>query len=99
MRKAESLKDSTEWKETAEILTKLQKEWKTIGPVSKKYSDAVWKRFITACDYFFEQKGKATSSQRSVEQENLEKKKAIIARLTAIDETTDADEASKRFVN
>lgn len=33
--KAESLKDSTEWKETAEILTKLQKEWKTIGPVSK----------------------------------------------------------------
>lgn len=93
--KAESLKDSTEWKETAEILTKLQKEWKTIGPVSKKYSDAVWKRFITACDYFFEQKGKATSSQRSVEQENLEKKKAIIARLTAIDETTDADETSK----
>ena len=93
--KAESLKDSTEWKETAEILTKLQKEWKTIGPVSKKYSDAVWKRFITACDYFFEQKGKATSSQRSVEQENIEKKKAIIARLTAIDETTDADEASK----
>lgn len=93
--KAESLKDSTEWKETAEILTKLQKEWKTIGPVSKKYSDAVWKRFITACDYFFEQKGKATSSQRSVEQENLEKKKAIIARLTAIDETADADEASK----
>lgn len=93
--KAESLKDSTEWKETAEILTKLQKEWKTIGPVSKKYSDAVWKRFITACDYFFEQKGKATSSQHSVEQENLEKKKAIIARLTAIDETTDADEASK----
>ena len=93
--KAESLKDSTEWKETAEILTKLQKEWKTIGPVSKKYSDAVWKRFITACDYYFEQKGKATSSQRSVEQENLEKKKAIIARLTAIDETTDADEASK----
>ena len=93
--KAESLKDSTEWKETAEILPKLQKEWKTIGPVSKKYSDAVWKRFITACDYFFEQKGKATSSQRSVEQENLEKKKAIIARLTAIDETTDADEASK----
>ena len=93
--KAESLKDSTEWKETAEILTKLQKEWKTICPVSKKYSDAVWKRFITACDYFFEQKGKATSSQRSVEQENLEKKKAIIARLTAIDETTDADEASK----
>lgn len=33
--KAEALKDSTDWKATAEILTKLQKEWKTIGPVSK----------------------------------------------------------------
>lgn len=56
--KAEALKDSTNWKETADILTKLQKEWKTIGPVAKKHSDAVWKRFIGACDYFFEQKTK-----------------------------------------
>ena len=93
--KAEALKDSTDWKTTAEQLSKLQKEWKTVGPVSKKYSDAVWKRFITACDYFFEQKGKATSSQRSVETENLEKKKAIISKLTAIDETVEVDEAEK----
>lgn len=93
--KAEALKDSTDWKETAEILAKLQKEWKTIGPVPKKYSDAVWKRFITACDFFFEQKNKATSSQRSVEQENLEKKKEIIAKLTALNELADTEEASK----
>ena len=92
---AEALKDSTDWKTTAEQLSKPQKEWKTVGPVSKKYSDAVWKRFITACDYFFEQKGKATSSQRSVETENLEKKKAIISKLTAIDETVEVDEAEK----
>ena len=74
--KAESLKDSTDWKATAEQLSKLQKEWKTVGPVSKKNSDAIWKRFIGACDYFFDQKNKATSSQRSVEIENLEKKKS-----------------------
>ena len=91
--KAESLKDSTDWKATAEILTKLQKEWKTIGPVAKKHSDAIWKRFITACDYFFEQKNKATSSQRSLEQENLEKKKAILEKLAAIGEDADAEEA------
>ena len=48
--KAEALKESTDWKATADELTKLQKEWKTIGPVSKKYSDAVWKRIISACD-------------------------------------------------
>ena len=93
--KAEALKDSTDWKATADELTKLQKEWKTIGPVAKKYSDAVWKRFISACDYFFEQKNKATSSQRSVEQENLEKKKAIIEKLNAIDDQMDTEEATQ----
>lgn len=93
--KAEALKDSTDWKATADELTKLQKEWKTIGPVAKKYSDAVWKRFISACDYFFEQKNKATSSQRSVEQENLEQKKAIIEKLNAIDDQMDTEEATQ----
>ena len=73
--KAEALKDSTDWKTTAEVLSKLQKEWKTIGPVPKKYSEMIWKRFIGACDYFFDQKNKATSSQRSVEQENMVLKK------------------------
>ncbi len=81
---AESLKDSTDWKGTAEKLAKIQKEWKEIGPVSKKHSEVIWKRFVTACDYFFDQKAKATSSQKSVEQENLDKKKEIIAKLTNI---------------
>ena len=94
-KKAEALKDSTDWKVTADELTKLQKEWKTIGPVAKKYSDAVWKRFISACDYFFEQKNKATSSQRSVEQENLEKKKNIIEKLNAIDDQMDTEGATQ----
>lgn len=93
--KAEALKDSTDWKETADVLTKLQKEWKTIGPVPKKYSDVIWKRFIAACDHFFDQKGKATSSQRSVEQENLDKKKVIIEKLTALNEAAESEEADK----
>ena len=93
---AEALKDSTDWKATAEALTKLQKEWKTIGPVNKRHSNEVWKRFITACDYFFEQRNKAQSSQRSQEQENLEKKKAIIEQLNAIDENADSEEATQQ---
>ena len=79
--RVEALKDSKEWKETAEELVKIQKEWKSIGPVAKRYSDSLWKRFIAACDYFFEQKGAASSSQRSVENENLKRKKAIIEEL------------------
>jgi len=82
--RAEALKDSTDWKATAEILTKLQKEWKSVGPVAKKYSEPIWKRFICACDYFFEQKNKAESVHRSAEQENLDKKKAIIEKLNSI---------------
>ena len=93
--RAEALKESTDWKATADELTRLQKEWKTIGPVAKKHSDAVWKRFISACDYFFDQKAKATSSQRSIEQENLDKKRSIIARLQEIDEETAIDEATR----
>ena len=90
---AEALKDSTDWKATSETLTKLQKDWKKIGPVSKKYSEPIWKRFVSACDYFFEQKAKATSSQKSVEHENLDKKKAIIDQLEEINkEETSIDE-------
>lgn len=92
--KAEALKDSTDWKQTAEILTQLQKEWKTIGPVAKKHSDAVWKRFIGACDYFFAQKNKATSSQRSVEVENMAKKEEIIKQLIALDASESTDNST-----
>ena len=84
--KAEALKDSTDWKATAEILTKLQKEWKEIGPVAKKHSESIWKRFVSACDYFYEQKNKAESSHKAIEVENLEKKKTIIANLTEFNE-------------
>lgn len=92
---AEALKDSTDWKETSEILARIQKEWREVGPVSKKYSDAIWKRFIGACDYFFEQKGKATSSQRSVEVVNMDKKKELIEKLVHLDESIEAEEAGK----
>ena len=90
--KAEALKDSTDWKSTTEKMIALQKEWKTIGSVARKHSDAVWKRFISACDYFFEQKNKNVSSQKSVEQTNLAAKKALIEKINTIDEA-DHDEA------
>lgn len=96
--KAEALKDSTDWKATADILTKLQKEWKTIGPVAKKHSDAVWKRFIGACDYFFEQKNKATSSQRTEEVENQAKKEDVIKRMAALEASGTADDATAEQV-
>ena len=83
--KAESLKDSTAWKETSEILIDLQKKWKEIGTVPKKYSDQIWQRFNAACDAFFEAKKEAGADSRQEQQENLQKKRAIIEQLAAIE--------------
>lgn len=94
---AEALKDSQDWKETSDKLIALQKEWKTVGPVPKKIAEAVWKRFISACDYFFEQKGIHFSSQKSEEVENLTKKKEIIKKLNEIDIELAANEAASQI--
>lgn len=94
-KQAEELKESTDWKATADVYVKLQKEWRSIGPVQKKVSDALWKKFIGACDYFFEQKQKATSSVREVEVENLKKKKSIIEQLEDINEKMEVEEANE----
>lgn len=91
--KAEALKDSTDWKGTTEKMIALQKEWKTIGQVTRRHSDSIWKRFITACDYFFDNKNKNVSSQKSEEQTNLEAKKALIEKVKTMDESLDTEEA------
>ena len=92
---AEQLKDSEDWKATADKLTKLQKEWKEIGPVPQKHSDALWKRFVTACDTFFERRNAATSSQRTEEHNNLAQKREVIEALKAIDTTLPAEEQTR----
>ncbi len=91
--RAEALMDSTEWKEATDKFVELQKEWKTIGPVVKKHSDAVWKRFIAACDHFFEEKKKQNVNVHAVEHENLKAKKDIIATLKATIEEAAEDAA------
>lgn len=94
--KAEALKDSTEWKKTTDALIALQKEWKTVGPVVKKHSDAVWKRFIAACDAFFEEKKKQNVNVHSVEYENLKQKKDIIAQINSILENKETEDAPNK---
>ena len=91
--RAEALMDSTEWKEATDKFVEMQKEWKTIGPVVKKHSDAVWKRFIAACDHFFEQKKKQHVNVHAVEHDNLKAKKEVIATLKATIEEAAEDAA------
>lgn len=82
--KAEAVKDSEDWKETAQLLKELQNEWKKIGPVHERYSNKVWKRFRKACDHFFERRSASSSSDRSGYDENLATKEALIASLKKI---------------
>jgi hypothetical protein len=91
--KAESLKDSTDWKGTTQIMIDIQKEWKTIGPVQKKYSDMLWKRFVSACDFFFEQKEQIFSSKKTEEHTNLTLKKELIESIDSFVKGEDAQES------
>ena len=91
--KAEALKDSTDWKKTTDEMIAIQKEWKKIGAVPRKHSDAIWKQFVSACDYFFEQKGQNMSSQKEEEVENLAKKKGLIEKINLLTDVSDPKEA------
>ncbi len=84
--KAEALKDSTEWRATSDALVKLQKQWKEIGAVPRKYSDSLWKQFVAACDHFFEAKKQATAGIREEEKANMTLKLEIIQKLKELAE-------------
>ncbi|MBP3512703.1 MAG: DUF349 domain-containing protein [Prevotella sp.] len=82
--KANTLKDSTDWKSTSDKFIALQKEWKTIGTVSKKLGDQLWEEFLGACNHFFEARNAANAGQRNEEHTNLEKKREVIEKLKAL---------------
>ena len=92
---AEALKDSTDWKNTTDKLVALQKEWKTIGPLAHKQSEAVWKRFNEACDAFFNAKNKLFKDRRTAEHDNLKKKRDIIEQIQTLEIGSDPNAAAE----
>ena len=92
---AEALQDSTDWKKATDQLINLQKQWKESGPVSRKKSDQIWKRFRAACDHFFENKNKHFGTQDKEYDKNLEAKLALIDEIkNYISESESADVAA-----
>lgn len=89
---AESMKTSTDWKKTTNDLIRLQNEWKLIGPVPKKNSDKVWKRFRAACDEFFQAKSAYFGNIQANEEDNLTKKRDLIQRLKEFEFGVDKSE-------
>lgn len=86
--KANAMKDSTDWKATADKFVALQKEWKTIGTVPKKIGDQLWEEFLAACNHFFEARNAVNAGQRNEERTNLEKKNEIIEKLKTLSADT-----------
>jgi hypothetical protein len=80
---AEALKESTDWKGTAQKLIRLQGDWKKIGPIERKKSDEIWNRFRAACDAFFQAKEQFAAGQGDRENENLAAKQVIIDAIIA----------------
>lgn len=89
--RANEMKDSTDWKATADKFVALQKEWRTIGSVPKKLGDTLWEEFLGACNHFFDARNAANAGQRGEEKANLEKKRAIIEKLKAVAENPGDD--------
>lgn len=89
--KVEAMKESLDVTNLQEVrsacdkVAEIQKDWRTVGTAPRKQSDAVWKRFCDACNFFYETRNKLNSTQRKEESENLTKKRDIIARLKEID--------------
>ena len=80
---AEALAGSEEWKKTTDELIALQARWKQVGLVSRRHSDAVWKRFRAACDRFFERKSAHFSSVDDEHGRNLALKRALLDEMAA----------------
>ena len=89
---AEALKDSTEWRKSTQDLINIQKQWKEIGPVSRKHSDVLWKRFRAACDHFFEKKSQHFSGIDNEQLDNLNQKLQLVKEVENFKSTGDVDQ-------
>ena len=90
---AEALQESTDWKATSDTMIKLQKEWKEIGPVPRKQSERIWKRFRRACDHFFNTKSEHFASIDTSYEDNLKAKIVLIEQLESFETGTDIQAA------
>jgi hypothetical protein len=94
---AESFMESTDWKATTDALIRLQREWKQIGPVPRKQSEKIWKRFRKACDYFFSRKSAHFADVDTTYEDNLKAKEGVIEELEGFDEGLDVKQAFEKL--
>jgi hypothetical protein len=92
---AEALRDNTDWRKATQDFINIQKKWKEVGPIPRKHSDIIWKRFRAACDFFFDKKSEHFSDVDTEQIDNLKLKEDLIAELENFKSTGDVNENLK----
>ena len=85
----ESLGDSTAWNETAELIKRVQAEWKQIGPVPGKHAQPLWQQFREPCDRFFARRKEHFDHVDAERRDNAQKKTALCEQAEALADSTD----------
>jgi hypothetical protein len=96
--RAETLKDSTDWTITTQAFAALMEEWKKAGRVQHDKGDELWKRYNDAQDKFFEAKKLHFDAQRSVLDENYNRKKVIYDRAETVKHSTHWSDATAEML-
>jgi len=78
---AESLKDSEDWQMATNAMKKVQADWKNIGHVPRKFSDDIWKKFKSACNYYFDRLNKRKNAANKEQQNVVEAKEEFLENL------------------
>ena len=96
---AEENKGSGDWERHTKEIIALQAEWKTIGFAPQKMNVKIFERFRAACDDFFGRKAEYFKSLKENFKENAEKKRALIEKAKALQDSTEWKSTSDKLIN
>ena len=92
-------KNSADWERNTKEIIELQSEWKTIGFAPQKMNVKIFERFRAACDTFFAQKAEFFKTLKDTFKENAEKKRALIEKAKALQDSTEWKSTSDKLIN
>ena len=95
---AEENKGSADWERHTQEIIAIQQEWKTIGFAPQKMNVKIFERFRAACDAFFARKAEYFKSMKDAFKENAEKKRALIEKAKALQDSTDWRSTSDKLI-
>ena len=95
---AEENKGSGDWEKHTKQIIDIQAEWKTIGFAPQKMNVKIFERFRAACDDFFGRKAAYFKGLKDTFKENAEKKRALIEKAKALQNSTDWKSTGDKFI-